>query len=348
METIRVGIIGAGTNTKLRHIPELQKIKGVVVSAVCNRSEKSSSEVAREFGIKRVFSNWQELVEDENIDAIMIGTWPNMHEIISTAALLAGKHVLCEARMSMNASEAHEMLRTSRCFPHLIAQVVPAPFTFPFDKQIIEMINDNFLGDILAVNVRFNSSTFISRLQDMTWRENIELSGLNTLMMGIVYESLARWIGHAKSVQAQSVIFSGLKTWEGELKAVEVPEHLNILADMHCGAKANMQFSSATGLAEQHQEIWLFGSEGTIHLDFAKGVLRAGQRDQEKLEKITPLTDKTSKWRVEEEFIGAIRGEEKIKFTSFAEGVRYMEFTEAVARSCRSGKTVSLPLNLNN
>jgi hypothetical protein len=49
-------------------------------------------------------------------------------------------------------------------------------------------------------------------------------------------------------------------------------------------------------------------------------------------------------WRVEEEFIAAIRGQERIEFTDFATGVRYMEFTEAVARSARQGAAVSLPL----
>ena len=141
MKQINVGIIGAGANTKLHHIPKLQEIPNVNVTAVCNRSERSSEKVAKEFGIRRVFANWQELIEDEDIDAIVIGTWPYMHEIITNAALLSGKHVLCEARMAMNAEQAHEMNRTSKCFPHLIAQLVPAPFTFPFDQEIQSIVS---------------------------------------------------------------------------------------------------------------------------------------------------------------------------------------------------------------
>ena len=49
-------------------------------------------------------------------------------------------------------------------------------------------------------------------------------------------------------------------------------------------------------------------------------------------------------WRVEEEFVGAIRGQEAVRHTDFATGVRYMEFTEAVARSMQSGQAVPLPL----
>jgi predicted dehydrogenase len=47
---------------------------------------------------------------------------------------------------------------------------------------------------------------------------------------------------------------------------------------------------------------------------------------------------------VEEEFVGAIRGQEKIQLTTFADGVKYMEFTEAVHRSADSGRAISLPL----
>ena len=59
------------------------------------------------------------------------------------------------------------------------------------------------------------------------------------------------------------------------------------------------------------------------------------------------IKSKYSQWRVEEEFIGAIRCHEKVKYTTFEEGFKYMEFTEAVALSRRSGHRVNLPLKLN-
>jgi predicted dehydrogenase len=49
-------------------------------------------------------------------------------------------------------------------------------------------------------------------------------------------------------------------------------------------------------------------------------------------------------WRVEQEWVGAMRGDEPVRLTDFATGLRYMEFTEAVARSAASGRAVSLPL----
>ena len=55
--------------------------------------------------------------------------------------------------------------------------------------------------------------------------------------------------------------------------------------------------------------------------------------------------NKRGGWRVEAEFIGAIRGEEPVRFTDFETGVKYMEFTEAVHQSAQSARPVELPLN---
>ncbi|MCI0903902.1 MAG: Gfo/Idh/MocA family oxidoreductase, partial [Chloroflexi bacterium] len=114
---IRLGLIGAGKNTRDRHIPGFQKVDGVEIAAVANRSRASSQAVADQFNIPGVYDNWQELLEDPGIDAVCIGTWPNMHRTLTLAALEAGKHVLCEARMATTALEAQEMLDASRQRP---------------------------------------------------------------------------------------------------------------------------------------------------------------------------------------------------------------------------------------
>ncbi|MDP6228789.1 MAG: Gfo/Idh/MocA family oxidoreductase, partial [Dehalococcoidia bacterium] len=96
--TVRVGLIGAGRNTRDRHIPGFQKIQEVEIVAVANRSRESGQRVAEQFGIPQVYDNWQALLEDDSIDAVCIGTWPYMHRAITLAALAKNKHVLCEAR----------------------------------------------------------------------------------------------------------------------------------------------------------------------------------------------------------------------------------------------------------
>src|SRR5436190_1949719 len=114
---LRIGLIGAGGNTRLRHIPGLRALPEVELLAVCNRRPSSSAAIAREFGIPRVYAQWQEVVADPDVDAVVIGTWPYLHCPITLAALNAGKHVMTEARMALNAEEAHRMLAASREHP---------------------------------------------------------------------------------------------------------------------------------------------------------------------------------------------------------------------------------------
>ena len=73
--------------------------------------------LAKEFGIARVHDDWRQVVEAADVDAICIGTWPYVHRELTVAALTAGKHVLCEARMAMNAAEGRQMLAASRKVP---------------------------------------------------------------------------------------------------------------------------------------------------------------------------------------------------------------------------------------
>ena len=105
----------------------------------------------------------------------------------------------------------------------------------------------------------------------------------------------------------------------------------------------HMSFSTVTGLSSPDQ-VWFFGTEGTLRLNVSTMTLFGGQRNDPHLSEIEIPKEKEGKWRVEEEFIGAIRGIEPIAHTSFEDGVKYMEFSEAVTRSAQSGTKISLPL----
>ncbi len=72
--------------------------------------------------------------------------------------------------------------------------------------------------------------------------------------------------------------------------------------------------------------------------------LYGGRRGDASLKEIEIPPEKQGHWRVEEEFINAIGGKEPITHTNFQDGVKYMEFSEAVTRSSQSGKAVNLPL----
>ena len=73
-------------------------------SAVCNRKRETTARVASDFDIPKIYSNWEDLVADPDVDAVVIGAWPYLHCPVTLAAFDAGKHVLTEARMAMNAA----------------------------------------------------------------------------------------------------------------------------------------------------------------------------------------------------------------------------------------------------
>ncbi|WP_152361297.1 Gfo/Idh/MocA family protein [Microlunatus speluncae] len=334
---IRVGVVGAGGNTKLHHIPKLQAIDGVEVVAVSNRSVASSEAVADEFGIDTVYGHWSELISDDSLDAIVIGTWPNLHARVTIAALEAGKHVLCEARLARNVAEARRMISAAERQPQLITQVVPSPFTLPLDATVSRLIGEGFLGDLVAVEITERSG-FADPGAARTWRQDTEISGVNLMTLGIWYEPLLRWVGEASWVMAAGKIVNPRRPGtDGGFETVDVPDHLDVIGALTCGAQLRIGISQVIGHAPPNG-IWLYGRDGTLRI--SDGGLFGGRRDDDQLSPID-IPDGIG-WRVEEEFIGAIRGTEPIRRTTFADGLRYMIFTEAVWRSIRERRTVIL------
>ena len=143
----------------------------------------------------------------------------------------------------MNAAEAKEMVAAANAHPKLVAQIVPLPMTLKYDKTIRNLIDSGALGQLLSIDVRGAGSAFMDTKAGMHWREDRDLSGNNIMAMGIFYEALMRWVGGATSVFAMGTV--NVKERDG--KAISIPDHVDILAAMACGAQARFQFSSVTG-----------------------------------------------------------------------------------------------------
>ena len=350
--TIRVGLIGAGGNTRSRHIPGLKEQSGVALAAVANRSVASGQAIADEFGVEKVCADWREIMSDPDIDAVCIGTWPYMHAPLTIAALEAGKHVLCEARMALNAAEGRQMLDVSRRHPHLVAQIVPSPMTLPFDRTIIDMISDGYIGDLIALDGRIAAgSDFPNWDAPYHWRHDRVLSGNNIMTMGIWYEGIMRWVGTMKTVHAigQSVV-KHRKDADGRRQASEIPDHVDITGEMEQGGQMRLNVTTVAGLAAAPIDIHIFGTDGTLRLYQERGGetrLAAGKRGDDALADVTIADAKRGAWRVEEEFINAIRGKEEVTHTDFATAVKYVEWTDAVSRSLRQREVVKLQAMVN-
>lgn len=333
---IRIGIVGAGANTVSRHIPGFLSQKRVKIVGVCNRSRESSLRVANSFNIPNTYDHWTELVEDENIDAVMIGTWPYLHCPVTLAALANKKHVLCEARMAMNAEQARQMRDASLQNPSLVSQLVPSPFTLRVDKMIQRLIATGFAGDIISLEVR-DYTGFPDWASPYHWRENSDLSGLNIMSLGIWYESAMRWLGVADTVFAFGS--TTVKTRKDDLGApcnLNIPDHIEVTAQMNCGAIAHYTVSRVCGFAGS-SVINIYGTDGTIR--FSNDTLEAGKRG-ESMNLVSVPSELEGKWNVEADFIDSIFNNTPVTLTSFSDGLKYMEFTQAVNESLQSGASV--------
>ncbi len=343
-QRVRVGIVGAGANTRTRHIPGFQAIDGVEITGVCNRTPESTKRVAREFKIARQYDDWQQLIAADDVDAVMIGTWPNLHCEITCAALEAGKHVLTEARMARNLDEAKQMLAASKAHPDLIAQIVPSPYGLTCGPMIKQLIRDLFLGDLRELIVLGADDVFWDYSVPMHWRQDREMSGLNVLAMGILHETVLRWVPPPVRVFAQSTTFEpqrpNLQT--SEYSEVTVPDSVQVVTELEGGGRG-MYHISGISLFGPGKQIHLYGSRGTIKVEFEpEERVFAGHHGDATLKALEIPQEVAGRWRVEEEFIAAIRGEGKVELTGFAAGVKYMEFVEAVARSSEQGVPVTL------
>src|SRR6266481_3120805 len=110
---IRIGIIGAGF-ARSTQIPGFANCKGARLLAITSARREHAEEVAREFGIEHVESDWRSLVARNDVDLVSIVTPVVTHCEMTLAAIGHGKAVLCEKPMAMNAEEALRMTERAR------------------------------------------------------------------------------------------------------------------------------------------------------------------------------------------------------------------------------------------
>ena len=114
---IHVGIIGANSTAswaKVSHIPAIQSLLGLKLTAVATRNERSAQEAAKAFGADRWFSNPFEMIRDDRVDLVTIAVSVPAHRELVLAALEAGKAVYCEAPLARSVAESEELARAVR------------------------------------------------------------------------------------------------------------------------------------------------------------------------------------------------------------------------------------------
>ncbi len=339
---IKVGVVGAGNSAVKTHIPRFQSIDGVEVVGVSNRTPESSRRVAERLGIPRTYDYWPDLVASDETNAIFIGTWPYLHKPVTIAALEAGKHVLSQSRMAMDSEEARKMLEASLRHPGLVTGLVPTSRLNTGGTTIKRLLSEGWLGDLLSIEV-VSGSDFIDSDAPFFWRLDREVSGVNALEIGMLCEALDRIVGPFSTVMANAKVnVPWRRDSTGEPCIVTVPDHVEIIGEMAVGASYHMRLSQVTGMAEEG--VWFYGSEATLKADgYAESLFGARQGETE-FTRIEIPPRRQIVHDIAAEFVAAIREQRQMEQVTFAQGVRYMEFTEAVGISAQTGRRMHLPL----
>ncbi len=329
LSTLRIGFVGAGENTRKRHLPGFRAQPGIAFTLVANRTLASAERVAREFGIGKAVPTWRQVVESPEVDAVCIGTWPYLHAEVTVAALRAGKHVLTEARMARTVAEAEAMVAESARHPGLVTQIVPAPMSLAYDQVIIDTLQSGALGELREVCVTQTGGQYCDARAPLSWRQDAELSGYNVLALGIYYEMVLRWLGEEASVvAADEATFTRMRPGESGIPhPVQLPDSITVLGRYATGARLVLHCSGVEGGGARN-EVRLNASAGSLKIDVANGELILAPLGEPARRLVTPAVADGG-WNVEAEFVASIRDGAPVRRTSFAMGLATMRFTEA-------------------
>jgi len=339
MKRVRVGLVGAGGIARTRHVPGFRELPDVEIVGVVSRTPESTMQAATELAIPRTYAGWEELVADPDVDAVVVATWPYLHAPIAIAALQAGKHVLVEARMAMNAAEAGAMLVAAEARPDLVAMVVPAPFGFA-DATIRRLLAAGSIGELRTVRMSWSGG--IAPTGRDQWRRERRYSGNNVMTLGIVYESVARWLGHATDVVATLRTFALAQAGpDGTAIPADVPDVAAVVASFPGGVVATFSLAGY-GRPDPVNGATLVGTGGVLRVDMAGSRVEIAPAGAAGFDEVLVPDGERWTWRVEADFVASIRDAEPVRLNDFATGLRYMQFTDAVHEADATGRRVAL------
>src|ERR1700756_2687686 len=251
---LRIGIVGAGGIVRTRHPPGPKRHSDVEIVAVSNSTYESSEKFCQEeLPHATPMQNWADLLALPDLDIIWIGTPPYMHSAVTISALEAGKHVFCQARMSMDLAEAEEMLAASKRYPELVTMLCPPPMGMRADLLVKKLLAENYIGRPHHVHLQSFTSAYLDPDAPAHWRQRIEISGLNVLTLGIYVEVLQRWLGDISGVLARGKILMPIR----QGYEVIIPDLLTVLCAFQNGAEGVLEFSGVNAHGPgDHLEIY--------------------------------------------------------------------------------------------
>lgn len=222
MKKVKWGMIGTGSVTEVKSGPGFYKSKNSELYGVFNRNRDKAIDWAKRHGINKVYETIDEMLMDENIDAIYIATPPNVHKEYAIRCLEAGKIPYIEKPMAFNYNECQDILKVSK---EKNIPVYVAFYRRGMEKyiKIKELLDEGVLGNIKYVEVRQ-----IMKLEDsdlnrekLPWRVIPEITGGGKFIdMGVhVLDILDFFFGHINVAKGVATNLGGYYDVEDTVSA---------------------------------------------------------------------------------------------------------------------------------
>lgn len=187
---IRWGILSTAKIGVQKVIPAMQKGKNLEVSAIASRDVAKANIVAQQLGIPKIYGSYEDLLTDPDVDAIYNPLPNHLHVPWTIKALEAGKHVLCEKPIGLNAREAQRLIEASSEYPHL--KVMEA-FMYRFHPQWIkakELVQSGAVGKVKTLQSFFS----YFNIDPLNIRNKADLGGGALMDIGCYCISFPRFI----------------------------------------------------------------------------------------------------------------------------------------------------------
>lgn len=193
-ESLKIAIIGAGAITQVAHLPVVRKLKGVEVVAICDTDLPKARALAERFQVRDAYSDIEEVLEYEKLDAIAICTPNHLHEPHVSAAITRGVHVLVERPLALTAAGAQRILRQADRRDAVL--MVGMNHRYRSDVQIVRsFVQSGELGKVDSV--RGSWHVFRPSRAQLGWRQRRDESGGGAMLdLGHAILDLGFWLAN--------------------------------------------------------------------------------------------------------------------------------------------------------
>ena len=269
-DRLRVGLIGANASygwAPRAHIPAILGVPEVELAAVCTAHESTARESAEKFGARMAFHDHHEMLKRDDIDAVAVLVRVPKHHHLTMDALAAGKHVFTEWPLGANLAEAEEMADLARA-KGVRTMVGLQARCSPTFLRLKELIEEGYIGEVLACHMARFSAGVLARTTDRTWQSDASLGATNfTITFGHAIDALAMCLGELAEVSAvvRTQVPQWLESDTGRTVDVTNPDNILISGTLQSGAVVSVHVA-AIPWQDAGFRLEVYGREGTILL----------------------------------------------------------------------------------